>query len=116
MLENQQYMECIKVLKAVPINLSWVYLIQALDKLNSPENIIKVGASGVLFDNSDIDEETLENAISIYIKNVPQSGEKTSKEIFDKSMDNNTKGVALYKNSRLQGMLHTFYMTFLWKI
>ena len=98
MLENQQYMECIKVLKAVPINLSWVYLIQALDKLNSPENIIKVGASGVLFDNSDIDEETLENAISIYIKNVPQSGEKTSKEIFDKSMDNNTKGVALYKN------------------
>ena len=61
----------INILKDVPINLSWVELISALDKLNSGKNIIKVANKGFVSDNSNFDEETLYNTLKIYLKYSP---------------------------------------------
>ena len=85
----------INILKDVPINLSWVELISALDKLNSGKNIIKVANKGFVSDNSNFDEETLYNTLKIYLKYSP-SPLNSLNEIYKTADDSRLKGLALY--------------------
>ena len=96
--ENEKYKEEIEVLKTVQINKSWVYLIKALDKLKSKENVLKVGRKAFAFDNTDIDEETLYEVLMIFANNSKNKIE-ASNEIYKIAKNPVLKGVALYINS-----------------
>ena len=96
--ENEQYKEEIEILKTVQIDKSWVYLIKALDKLKSKENVLKVGKKAFALDNTDIDEETLYEASMIFVNNSKNKIE-ASNEIYTTAKNPVLKGVALYINS-----------------
>ena len=93
--KNGAYNRSIDLLKNVPINLSWVSLINSLDKLNSGKNILKVANKGFSFENSNFDEETLLNTVKIYLKYVP-SPLNSLNEIYKTANDERLKGLALY--------------------
>lgn len=97
--ENGAYNRAISVLKEIPIEISWVYLIKALDKLNSSNNVVKVGDKGFSLDNSHFDEETLSDAVSIYLKHSSEGALSASKKIYETASDKRIKGIALYKNA-----------------
>lgn len=100
LFENELYKEEIVLLKTVPINFSWIYMLKALDKLNSPQNVIKVAQKGFSIDNSKFDEDVLNDAIDIYLKYASDSYSETNK-IYETAKDYKIKGIALYKNSNL---------------
>lgn len=93
--KNGAYNRSIDLLKNVPINLSWVSLINSLDKLNSGKNILKVANKGFSFENSNFDEETLLNTVKIYLKYIP-SPLNGLNEIYKTTNDERIKGLSLY--------------------
>ncbi len=96
--ENGAYSRAVSVLKDAPIKMSWVYLIKALDKLKSPVNILKVAQKGVTVDNSGFDEDSLDEAVSIFLKYHPKGAFLGAEEIYNITSDNRIKGIALYKS------------------
>ena len=99
MQENSLYKDSIEVLKSLPINMSWPYLIKSLDKLNSPENINKVANKGFAFSNTNIEEDLLDEVIDISIKADKNGKAKALNYIFETSKNEKIKALALYKNS-----------------
>ena len=93
--QNENYKLSINLLKNVPINLSWVSLINSLDKLNSGKNVLKVANKGFSFENSNFDEETLLKTIKIYLKYIP-SPLNGLNEIYKTTNDERIKGLSLY--------------------
>lgn len=100
LFENEKYKEEIEILKTVPINYSWVYLVKALDKLNSSQNVIKVAEKGFSLGNENFDENLLDEAMSIYLK-YSDNPYTASDKIFNNAKNPVLKGIALYKNSEL---------------
>ncbi len=96
--ENGAYNRSIGILKDVPFNLSWVYMVKSLDKLNSSKNLIRVAKKGFETDNSNFDEDTLSDIVSIYLRH---SGANLTSvdEIYSISKDTRLKGIALYYSS-----------------
>lgn len=99
LFENEAYNQAIYVLKQAPIEKSWVLLVKVLDKLNSSNNVIKVATKGFSLDCSSFDEEELLNIVEIFIKHSKKSPYDSTKEVFETTLDNTIKGLALYKNS-----------------
>ena len=93
--KNGNYKQAINILKNTPLNLSWVSLINSLDKINSEKNILKVANKGFTFNNSNFDEETLLKTIKIYLKYVPSPLDSLN-EIYKTAQDERLKGLALY--------------------
>ena len=93
--ENGAYNRAISLLKEVPFNYSWIYLIKSLDKLNSFNNVIKVARQGFFIDNSNFDEDALLFAVKTYLKYVPFP-KNSLDEIYKNTNDERLKAIALY--------------------
>lgn len=91
--ENGAYRHSVEILKEVPIDISWVSLLKSLDKLNSSKNIIKVADKGFNLDNSHFDEDTLYEAVTIFLKHSTDS----ANDVFNKVSDRRIRAIALYK-------------------
>ncbi|MCD8024278.1 MAG: lytic transglycosylase domain-containing protein, partial [Candidatus Gastranaerophilales bacterium] len=72
-----------------------------LDKINSPQNVIKVAKKGFTFDNSQYDEDMLNQAVSIYIKYAPDDAVNALEDIYKNAYDIRLRGVALFKLSNI---------------
>ncbi len=98
---NDANNRAITVLKELPVQESWVYLVKCLDKLNSSSNVVLVAETGLGLDNSIHDEEILSEALKIYVKH--KSGDKIKiwDDIYNKTNDEKIKAIALYNSAKL---------------
>ncbi len=97
--ENKMYMESVLFLKGVPIEHTWVYLIKALDKLNSTSNVIKVAKKGFGTENSIFDDDTLDEIISIYLNHIKGNTLLELENIYNTSKEDKIKAIVLYKST-----------------
>lgn len=96
--ENEEYEKSVEILKAVPINLSWGYLMKSLDKLNSSENVIKVANKGFEFENLEYSEDFIDEIVSLYIKHSKKPALIATDEIYKTASSSKLKASAFNKN------------------
>lgn len=98
MYENEDYNNAVEILKTVPLNLSFEYLIKSFDKLNSSENVINIFKKGVEVQNFDYNEDIFDEIISIYIKHSGSPKLILTDEIYKLAKNENLKMAAFNKN------------------
>lgn len=99
--KNEEYALSITVFKDIPIQYSWIYMLNALDKLHSSKNVIKVANKGILLDNSHYDENALSDAVSVFARHYGGRELGAYEYIYNNAKDKRLKAIALYKSSLL---------------